>query len=103
MVSVHHIRLIQVSNFLDLNIYAKTPWGPRVSCDTDKMIFGHFQRYFRGRLGIIVSVQTRSIIVPERNASFSLRVEPCFAWRWVGDAPTHTELERTNSIDDITL
>ena len=32
MVSGHHIRLIQVSNFLDLNIYAKTPWGPRVSC-----------------------------------------------------------------------
>ena len=31
MVSGHHIRLIQVSNFLDLNIYAKTPWGPRVS------------------------------------------------------------------------
>ena len=30
MVSRHHIRLIQVSNFLDLNIYAKTPWGPRV-------------------------------------------------------------------------
>ena len=30
MVSGHHIRLIQVSNFLDLNIYAKTPWGPRV-------------------------------------------------------------------------
>ena len=30
MVSWHHIRLIQVSNFLDLNIYAKTPWGPRV-------------------------------------------------------------------------
>ena len=31
MVSGHHIRLIQVSNFLDLNIYAKTPWGPRVT------------------------------------------------------------------------
>ena len=30
MVSGHHIRLIQVSNFLDLNIYAKTPWGPIV-------------------------------------------------------------------------
>ena len=30
MVSGHHIRLIQVSNFLELNIYAKTPWGPRV-------------------------------------------------------------------------
>ena len=30
MVSGHHIRLIQVSNFLDLNIYEKTPWGPRV-------------------------------------------------------------------------
>ena len=30
MVSGHHIRLIQVSNFLDLNIFAKTPWGPIV-------------------------------------------------------------------------
>ena len=30
MLSRHHIRLIQVSNSLDLNIYAKTPWGPRV-------------------------------------------------------------------------
>ena len=36
MVSGHHIRLIQVSNFLDLNIYAKTPWGPRVQEDGQK-------------------------------------------------------------------
>ena len=35
MVSGHHIRLIQVSNFLDLNIYAKTPWGPRVYITVD--------------------------------------------------------------------
>ena len=34
MLSRHHIRLIQVSNFLDLNIYAKTPWGPRVRSKT---------------------------------------------------------------------
>ena len=28
------------------------------SCDTDKIIFGHFQRRFQGRSGRIVSVQT---------------------------------------------
>ena len=42
MVSGHHIRLIQVSNFLDLNIYAKTPWawGPRVNTNIIGETFG---------------------------------------------------------------
>ena len=53
MVSRHHIRLIQVSNFLDLNIYAKTPWGPRVCTQ---------------RAGILVIV-----LLVEKNSKLLLR------------------------------
>ena len=45
MVSGHHIRLIQVSNFLDLNIYAKIPWGPRVSRKI--LLVTLFGKYFK--------------------------------------------------------
>ena len=44
------------------------------SCDTDEIILGHFQRYFQGCSGRIVSVQTRWV----RENPLFLRKMPAF-------------------------
>ena len=70
MLSRHHIRLVQVSNSLDLNIYAKTPWGPIVLRYTPKVcncLHLSLPTEINKREVLALSTQLNSLLVNNMN------------------------------------